>query len=171
MRDGGRALPPNRRMLGRLPGEGIAGGHDRWMAIQCRDPAGTVVSPDGGNQLCWTKSVRVSAHHGLFGSMGRGACGDRAAMESFFALLQRHVLDARRRVTGEELRPAIVTRIERTGHRRRRQRALGELTPVEYGTTSTRTVDLAAWPDESTGASAVPLHVLSPGLTPGLSGS
>jgi transposase InsO family protein len=33
--------------------------------------------------------------------------------------------------TREQLRIAIVTRIERTYHRRRRQASLGRLTPVE----------------------------------------
>ncbi len=52
--------------------------------------------------------------------MGRvGACGDNAAMESFFALLQKNVLNQRRWDTRDELRIAIVTRIERTYHRRR----------------------------------------------------
>ncbi len=65
--------------------------------------------------------------------MGRvGAAGDNAAMESFFALLQRNVLDRRSWSTREELRIAIVTWIERTYHRRRRQTGLGRLTPVEY---------------------------------------
>ncbi len=65
--------------------------------------------------------------------MGRvGACGDNAAMESFFSLLQKNVLDRQRWVTRDELRIAIVTWIERTYHRRRRQRALGRLTPIEY---------------------------------------
>ena len=65
--------------------------------------------------------------------MGRvGACGDNAAMESFFALLQRNVLDRRRWATRAELRLAIVSWIERTYHRRRRQRTLGKLTPVEF---------------------------------------
>ncbi len=65
--------------------------------------------------------------------MGRvGACGDNAAMESFFALLQRNVLDRQRWSTRAELRLAIVTWIERTYHRRRRQRALGKLTPIEF---------------------------------------
>ncbi|BBY99586.1 hypothetical protein MFAL_30530 [Mycolicibacterium fallax] len=65
--------------------------------------------------------------------MGRvGACGDNAAMESFFALLQRNVLDRKRWPTRAELRLAIVTWIERTYHRRRRQRALGRLTPIEF---------------------------------------
>ena len=71
--------------------------------------------------------------HGLVGSMGRvGAAGDNAAMESFFALLQKNVLNNRAWATREELRIAIVTWIERTYHRRRRQSALGRLTPVEY---------------------------------------
>ena len=68
----------------------------------------------------------------MVGSMGRvGACGDNAAMESFFALLQKNVLDRRSWATREELRIAIVTWIERTYHRRRRQDALGRLTPIE----------------------------------------
>jgi putative transposase len=47
--------------------------------------------------------------------MGRvGACGDNAAMESFFALLQRNVLDRQRWTPRPELRLAIVTWIERT---------------------------------------------------------
>ncbi len=48
-------------------------------------------------------------------------------MESFFSLLQKNVLDRRRRDTREELRIAIVTWIKRTYHRRRRQAALGLL--------------------------------------------
>ncbi len=67
--------------------------------------------------------------------MGRvGACDDNAAMESFFALLQKNVLDRRRWQTREELRLAMVTWIERTYHRRRRQARLGKLTPIEFET-------------------------------------
>ncbi|MGC4994203.1 IS3 family transposase, partial [Nocardia salmonicida] len=55
-----------------------------------------------------------------------------AAMESFFALLQKNVLDRRPWTSREELRIAIVTWIERTYHRRRRQARLGKLTPIEY---------------------------------------
>ena len=61
-----------------------------------------------------------------------GSVGDNAAMESFFALLQRNVLDRRRWATRDELRIEIVTWIERTYHQRRRQPALGRLTPIEY---------------------------------------
>ena len=53
-------------------------------------------------------------------------------MESFFALLQNNVLDRRVWQTREQLRIAIVTWIERTYHRRRRQKRLSGLTPVEY---------------------------------------
>jgi putative transposase len=72
--------------------------------------------------------------NGLTGSMGRvGACGDNAAMESFFALLQKNVLDRQRWSDRQQLRLAIIPWIERT-HRRRRQRGLGRLTPIEYET-------------------------------------
>ncbi len=67
--------------------------------------------------------------------MGRvGTCADNAAMESFFSLLQKNVLNRKRWETREELRLAIVEWIERTYHRRRRQRALGKLTPIEFET-------------------------------------
>ncbi len=70
--------------------------------------------------------------------MGRvGAAGDNAAMESFFALLQKNVLNTRRWSTREQLRIAMVTWIERTYHRRRRQAALGRLTPIEFETIMT----------------------------------
>ena len=65
--------------------------------------------------------------------MGRvGAAGDNAAMESFFALRQRNVLDRQRWATREQLRIAIVAWIERAYHRRRRQARLGRLAPIEY---------------------------------------
>ena len=65
-------------------------------------------------------------------------------MESFFALLQRNVLDRRAWATRDELRIAIATWIERTYHRRRRQTALGRLTPIEYETIMTPTATKAA---------------------------
>jgi transposase InsO family protein len=42
--------------------------------------------------------------------------------------------DRQRWNTREELRLAVITWIERTYHRRRRQRRLGRLTPIEYET-------------------------------------
>src|SRR5438876_10337473 len=52
----------------------------------------------------------VLAGAGLTGSMGRvAAAGDNAAMESFFSLLQKNVLDRRRWRTRDELRYELVT--------------------------------------------------------------
>lgn len=65
---------------------------------------------------------------GITRSMGRvGAAGDNTAMESFLALLQKSVLN-KQRWRREELRLEIMIWIERTCHRRRRQRGLGRLT-------------------------------------------
>lgn len=61
-----------------------------------------------------------------------------------FSLLQKNVLDRRRWATREELRIAIVTWVERTYHRRRRQAALGRLTRVEYELIMTTTATQAA---------------------------
>ncbi|MBF6207693.1 IS3 family transposase, partial [Streptomyces gardneri] len=64
--------------------------------------------------------------------------------ESFFALLQKNVLNRRSWCSRDELRLAIVTWIERTYHRRRRQAILGRLTPVEYETIMTPLASQAA---------------------------
>ena len=72
------------------------------------------------------------------------SCGDNAAMESFFSLLQKNVLNRRSWSTREELRIAIVTWIERTYHRRRRQPRLGRLTPVEFDAIMNTPATLAA---------------------------
>jgi putative transposase len=105
-------------------------------AIALREPDGTVVvHSDRGSQFRSAAFVRTLRSHGLAGSMGRvGACADNAAMESFFALLQNNVLNRQRWATRDDLRLAIITWIERTYHRRRRQRRLGRLTPIEYET-------------------------------------
>ena len=95
--------------------------------------AGCLVHSDRGSQFRSRKFVLALGRNDMVGSMGRvGAAGDNAAMESFFSLLQKNVLDRRRWNTREELRIAIVTWIERTYHRRRRQVRLGRLTPVEF---------------------------------------
>jgi transposase InsO family protein len=59
-------------------------------------------------------------------------------------LQQKNVLDRRRWDTREELRIAIVTWIERTYHRRRRQDGLGRLTPIEFEAIMTTPADQAA---------------------------
>ncbi|MGP5307119.1 IS3 family transposase [Brachybacterium alimentarium] len=113
--------------------------------IRRRDAAGCIVHSDRGSQFRSRKFVHALNRHHLIGSMGQvGAAGDNAAMESFFALLQKNVLDRKRWRTREELRIAIITWIERTYHRRRRQARLGRLTPIEYETIMNPAVDLAA---------------------------
>jgi transposase InsO family protein len=77
--------------------------------------------------------------------MGRVAsAGDNAAMESFHSLLQKNVLNRQRWRTRSELRYEIISWIEHTYNRRRRQRALGKLTPVEFELALTDRQDLAA---------------------------
>ena len=108
-------------------------------------PDGCIVHSDRGSQFRSRKVQRTLTRHGMVGSMGQvGSAADNAAMESFFSLLQRNVLDRRRWTTREELRIAIVTWIERTYHRRRRQVGLGKLTPIEYETIMTATAAQAA---------------------------
>lgn len=110
-----------------------------------RDAACCIVHSDRGSQFRSRKFVHALNRHHLIGSMGQvGAAGDNAAMESFFALLQKNVLDRKRWRTREELRTAIITWIERTYHRRRRQAGLGRLTPIEYETIMNPAVSLAA---------------------------
>ena len=109
------------------------------------DVTGCIVHSDRGSQLRSRKFVHALNRHAMVGSMGRvGAAGDNAAMESFFSLLQKNVLDRQSWATREELRIAIVSWIERTYHRRRRQSRLGRLTPVEFETIMTTPADLAA---------------------------
>lgn len=110
-----------------------------------RDVAGCVVHTDRGSQFRSRKFVRSLSRHEMVGSMGRvGAAGDNAAMESFFSLLQKNVLNRRTWATREDLRIAIVTWIERTYHRRRRQDGLGRLTPIEFETIMTTSATQAA---------------------------
>lgn len=103
-------------------------------AVARRAPTGVVVvHSDRGSQFRARSFRAVLTAAGLQGSMCRVAsAGDNAAMESWNALLQKNVLNRRRWDTRDELHDAIVFWIERTYNRRRRQRALGKLTPVEF---------------------------------------
>ena len=107
--------------------------------------AGCVLHTDRGSQFRSHAYQRELRGTGLRGSMGRvGTCADNAAMESFFSLLQKNVLNRQTWATRDQLRIAIVTWIERTYHRRRRQAALGRLPPIEYALIMTQTADQAA---------------------------
>lgn len=104
------------------------------LAIVRRSPIDTVVvHSDRGAQFRSRSFTATLGAAGLTGSMGRvGAAGDNAAMESFFNLLQTNVLNRQRWATRAQLTAAIIRWIERTYHHRRKQRALGKLTPVEF---------------------------------------
>jgi putative transposase len=103
-------------------------------AVARRRPKGTVVvHSDRGGQFRSRAFRAVLKANELTGSMGRvSSAGDNAAMESFYSLLQKNVLDRRRWRTRSELAYAIVLWIEHTYNRRRRQRGLGKFTPVEF---------------------------------------
>ena len=109
------------------------------------DVTGCIVHSDRGSQFRSRKFLHALTSHGLVGSMGRvGAAGDNAAMESFFALLQKNVLDRHSWVTREQLRSAIAVWIDKNYHRKRRQAALGRLTPIEFEIMMATPVALAA---------------------------
>lgn len=116
------------------------------MAVLHRgEPAGAIVHSDRGSQFRSKAFLACLKAHELHGSMGKvGAAGDNAAMESFFALLQKNVLDRKVWDTREELRLAIVSWIEGKYHRKRRQRGLGKLTPIEFETIMEPAATLAA---------------------------
>jgi putative transposase len=107
--------------------------------------AGCVLHTDRGSQFRSRKLQQALTRHRMLGSMGQvGSAGDNAAMESFFSLLQKNVLNRQSWNTREQLRIAIITWIERTYHRRRRQAALGRLTPIEFEIIMTSAADQAA---------------------------
>jgi transposase InsO family protein len=107
--------------------------------------AGCILHSDRGSQFRSRKLQRALTRYSMVGSMGQVAsAADNAAMESFFSLLQKNVLNRQPWRTRDELRIAIVAWIERTYHRRRRQAALGRLTPIEYETIMTAPATQAA---------------------------
>ena len=134
----------NSRMQSRLAVRALTNAVAR-RRVEGVDVASCTLHSDRGSQFRSRRFVHALSRHGLVGSMGRvGAAGDNAAMESFFGLLQNNVLDRQQWSTREKLRIAIVTWIERTYHRRRRQSGLGRLTPIEYETIMTSPASLAA---------------------------
>ena len=124
--------------FGRIVGYSISGRMKARLAVNAlnnavsrrSDAAGCIVHADRGFQFRARSFVHALNRHHLIGWMGKvGAAGDNAAMDSFFALLQKNVPDRKRWRTREELRIAIGTWIERTYHPRRRQTRLGRLPP------------------------------------------
>lgn len=114
-------------------------------SVEGREVAGCRLHSDRGSQFRARKLQQELWRHKMLGSMGQvGSAGDNAAMESFFSLLQKNVLNRHRWETRDELRIAIVSWIERTYHRRRRQDRLGRLTPIEFELIMSKAADQAA---------------------------
>lgn len=132
-------------MSGRMTSHLAVAALEDAVARRGTDLAGCIVHSDRGSQFRSRRFVRALARHGLCGSMGRvGACGDNAAMESFFALLQKNVLNRHVWDSRQQLRTAITVWIERTYHRRRKQARLGKLTPIDFETIMTPMLAKAA---------------------------
>ncbi len=109
------------------------------------DVAGCIVHADRGSQFRSRRMASALNRHGMVGSMGRVAsAGDNSAMESFWSLLQKNVLNQHSWPTRQELRLAIVVWIERKYHRQRPQDGLGGLTPIQFEAKLTLAANLAA---------------------------
>ncbi len=88
----------------------------------------------GISESCLARWLKIADREDGLAPPASGDRGGGSKMESFFALLQRNVLDRQRWTTREDLRLVIITWIEETYYRRRRQRRLGRLTPIKFET-------------------------------------
>jgi len=105
------------------------------MAIEQREPDGTVIHSDQGTQFTSWAFTRRALDSGLMFSMGSvGDCCDNAVIESFWSRMQVELLDRRHWRTRVELANAIFEYLEIFHNRQRRHSALGMLTPVEFET-------------------------------------
>jgi len=96
------------------------------MAIQNRDPDGTLIHSDHGTQFTSWAFTRRALDSGLVPSMGSiGDCFDNAVIESFWARMQVELLDRQRWSTRVELANAIFEYLEMFHNRKRRHSALG----------------------------------------------
>ena len=103
------------------------------MAIQNRDPDGTLIHSDHGTQFTSWAFTRRALDSGLVPSMGSiGDCFENAVIESFWARMQVELLDRQRWSTRVELANAIFEYLEIFHNRKRRHSALGMRTPVEF---------------------------------------
>ena len=114
LRDQGRLLQPDRRLLHRRPDD-----RRRSPSTRCATPSRCAArsapscTPTAAASSARTPSSAPCATRSCAARWaGSAPARDNAAMESFFALLQKNVLDRQRWHTRDELRLAIVTWIE-----------------------------------------------------------
>jgi transposase InsO family protein len=97
-------------------------------------PRGVIIHSDRGSQFrSRLVKGKIRDYH-CRGSMGKEkTCADNAAMESFYSLVQKNVLN-RQKVwhTRQELRIALIRWINVKYNARRRQRGRMKMTPIEY---------------------------------------
>ena len=103
------------------------------MALAQRRPDGVIHHSDRGCQYTSYAFGKRCQEMGAMPSMGSvGDAFDNAMAESFFATLEREVLNRRRLRTQAEARMAIFEWLEGWYNPHRRHSALGYLSPVNY---------------------------------------
>jgi len=104
------------------------------MAVRRRRPKpGLIHHSEHGAQYTSLPFTRPLEALGIVGSMGSvGDALDNAVAESFYATLQRELLDRQAWTTRQQLRTAIFAYVEGFYNRRRRHSSPGYLSPREY---------------------------------------
>lgn len=104
------------------------------MALAARRPRpGLIHHSDRGVQYACTAYRTVLEAHGLQASMSRtGDCWDNAVAESFFATLERELIDRHNWSTRAAARTAIFQYIEAWYNPKRRHSTLGYMSPAQY---------------------------------------
>jgi len=103
------------------------------MAIAQRRPDAVIHHSDRGCQYTSYAFGKRCREAGVMPSMGStGDAYDNAMAESFFATLEREVINRRRFKTQAEARMAIFTWLEGWYNPRRRHSSLGYLSPINY---------------------------------------
>lgn len=103
------------------------------MTIAQRQPDGVIHHSDRGCQYTSDAFGKRCQEMGIMPSMGSaGDACDNAMAESFFATLERELLNRRRFKTQAEARMRIFEWIEGWYNPHRRHSALGYLSPIDY---------------------------------------
>ena len=103
------------------------------MAVTQRQPSGVIFHSDRGSQYTSYALGKRCQEAGIMASMGSvGDAYDNAMAESFFATLEREVLNRRRFKSQAEARMAIFEWIEGWYNPHRRHSGLGYRSPVNY---------------------------------------